>query len=144
MFQEKRGRGCLGVSRDWPDCTVTPPCFSTSATTFASFSILVIPSSPYIRHRSVLAYDHHFRPGMMLYSVDYIFYPGDRLIRAFRGRLQLKRPSLIRVGRYNHTFCFLESRGVGHAVIAGSNPATAFLQILTGITIDVMQPFCQD
>lgn len=77
------------------------PRFSTSATTLASFSTPLIPSSPYKRHRSILVYDHHFRPGMMLYSVDYIFHPGDRLIRAFRGRLQLKRLSLVRSLSWN-------------------------------------------
>jgi hypothetical protein len=84
MIQEKRnGEEDVSVflgKEAYADQTAPPqtPRFSTSATTLASFSILLIPSSPYIRHRSVLVYDHYFRPGMMLYSVDYIFCPHGR------------------------------------------------------------------
>jgi hypothetical protein len=100
------------------------------------------PNSHLICCQSIQVYCHNLRLAMYLDHVDYIVNPRDHPVRAFSGWLKLRRLRPDQGQAIQQSLVsFLESRGNGHAVIAGLHPVFGHIQMLTGIMTDVMQPF---
>jgi hypothetical protein len=78
----------------------------------------------------------------MLGPADYIVDLGYHIVRAFPGCLQLQRlPSCLGQVVQPDLVSPLESSRAGYTDVAGLHPVVHHLQILTGIMVDVLQPF---